>query len=56
MKLKFPKIKMEAALTLGTIGIGLVQMVLTNKKDTHDRAKMKQEILEEVMNNIPKKD
>ena len=54
--MKFPKIKMEAALTLGTLALGVAQMVLTNKKDASERAKIKNEILEEVMNNIPKKD
>lgn len=56
MKIKMPKIKMEAALTLGTIVLGVAQMVLTNKKEANDHAKMKNEILEEVLNNIPKKD
>lgn len=54
--MKLPKIKMEAALTLGTIALGVAQMVLTNKKDASERVKMKNEILEEVMHNIPKKD
>ena len=47
--MKLPKIKMEAALTLGTIALGVAQMVLTNKKDASERVKMKNEILEEVM-------
>lgn len=55
-KIKLPKIKMEAALTAGTIVLGLAQMVLTNKKEASDRAAIKNEILEEVMNNLPKKD
>ena len=56
MKIKMPKIKMETVLTGGTILLGIAQMVLTNKKEASDRAKIKTEILEEVMNNIPKKD
>lgn len=54
--MKLPKIKMEAALTAGTIVLGLAQMVLTSKKEASDRAAIKKEILEEVMNNLPKKD
>jgi hypothetical protein len=54
--MKLPKIKMETVLTGGTIILGVAQMLLTNKKETSDRTKMKNEILEEVMNNIPKKD
>lgn len=54
--MKLPKIKMEAALTLGAIALGVAQMVLTNKKDANDRATMKKEIMEEVLNKLPKKD
>lgn len=54
--MKMPKIKMETVLTGGTIILGVAQMLLSNKKEASDRAKIKNEILEEVMNNLPKKD
>lgn len=54
--MKLPKIKMETVLTGGTILLGVAQMLLSNKKEASDRAKIKDEILEEVMNNLPKKD
>lgn len=54
--MKLPKIKMETVLTGGTILLGVAQMLLSNKKEASDRAKIKDEILEEVLNNIPKKD
>lgn len=56
MKLPKIKIKPEAAITAATLVLGMAQMVLTNKKDAADRAVLKNEILEEVMNNLPKKD
>lgn len=54
--MKLPKIKMETVLTGAGVLLGIAQMVVTNKKDAADRAVMKTEILEEVMNNLPKKD
>lgn len=54
--MKLPKIKPEAVLTGATVLLGVAQMVLTNKKDAADRAILKSEILEEVMNDLPKKD
>lgn len=54
--MKLPKIKMEAVLTAGSIALGVAQMLLSNKKEASDRAKIKDEILEEVLNNLPKKD
>lgn len=50
------KIKPETLVTVGMAALGVAQMVLTNKKDQTDRARMKAEILEDVMKDLPKKD
>lgn len=49
------KFKPEALITVATVGLGIAQMVLTNKKEASDRAKIKTEILEEIMGNLPEK-
>lgn len=49
------KIKPETMVTVGMAVLGVAQMVLTNKKDQTDRAKLKAEILEDVMKDLPKK-
>lgn len=55
--MKLPKIKFkpEAVLTAATLVLGVVQMVLTNKKEATEKSVMKAEIMEELMNNLPTK-
>lgn len=49
------KIKPEMLLTLGTVGLGVAQMLLTNKKDANDKAALKAEILKELADEVTKK-
>ena len=55
-KMKLSEFDLENGLGLGLLGIGFIVTLMTNKKEALSRDKMKKEILEEVMNNIPKKD
>ena len=42
------KFKPETMVTVGLGVLGVVQMVLTNKKDTIDKSQLKEEILKEL--------
>lgn len=53
MKLNL-KLKPEMLLTLGTVGLGVAQMLLTNKKDANDKAALKEEILKELTEKVIK--
>lgn len=55
MKKLLVKIKPEMLLTLGTVGLGVAQMLLTNKKDANDKAALKAEILKELADEVTKK-
>ena len=42
------KIKPEVMLTIGSLVLGGAQLLLTNKKDAADRAKMEEEIIKKL--------
>lgn len=49
---KLPKFKLETALTVGGMALGIAQMLLTNKKEANDRAALKAEIMEEITKDL----
>lgn len=49
------KIKPEALLTVGTLALGVAQLVLGNKKEATERSKMKEEILKELAEKVTEK-
>lgn len=48
------KFKPEALLTVGTLALGVAQLVLGNKKEATERSKMKEEILKELAEKVTK--